>query len=153
MIFPSKAMRDGWRKDAELVSQMHSADQTLPSWVFTVLDILDQNAEENGIESRQPLPGMQFCIGSTVWPGLSKLIEECGEVMQVAGKLMATGGRPDHWDGTDLKERITEELADLMAAAAFVAVRCGLDADAISERRFEKIARFEKWHIEQRGKT
>lgn len=29
-----------------------------------------------------------FSIGSKRWPGISKLIEECGEVLQIAGKLM-----------------------------------------------------------------
>jgi hypothetical protein len=48
-------------------------------------------------------PAGPYSIGSTVWPGLSKLVEEMGEVGQVVGKLIATGGDPAHRDGTDLR--------------------------------------------------
>jgi len=89
-----------------------------------------------------------FSIGSKIWPGVSKLIEECGEVQQVCGKLMGTGGEVDHWDGTNLRQRLEEELADMFAAARFVAFRNGLDAKAIQERCAEKLALFTKWHLE-----
>jgi NTP pyrophosphatase (non-canonical NTP hydrolase) len=68
-----------------------------------------------------------YAIGSETWPGLSKLVEECGEVLQVAGKLMGTGGQVEHWDGTDLRERMTEELADLLAAIDFLQYMNDLD--------------------------
>ena len=89
---------------------------------------------------------MMFAIGSKIWPGLSKLIEECGEVVQVCGKLLGTGGAQTHFDGSDLRERLTEELADVLAAAAFVIERNGLDAVAIEKRVAEKRQRFEDWH-------
>jgi hypothetical protein len=41
---------------------------------------------------RLPYP---FAIGSDAWPGTSKLLEEQGELVQVLGKLMATGGHED----------------------------------------------------------
>lgn len=65
-------------------------------------------------------PPTPYAIGSTEWPGLSKLAEEAGEVLQVIGKLMGTGGHPDHWDGSNLRTRLVEELADLAAAVGFV---------------------------------
>lgn len=40
---------------------------------------------------RMPGDG-SFSLGSRTWPGLSKLVEECGEVLQIAGKIMGTGG-------------------------------------------------------------
>ena len=40
-----------------------------------------------------------FAIGDKKWPGISKLVEEAGEVTQVAGKLMGSGGDILHWDG------------------------------------------------------
>lgn len=89
-----------------------------------------------------------FAIGSTVWPGLSKLIEECGEVQQVAGKLLGTGGAPDHWDGTDLRERLTEELADLKAAIRFVILFNELDRELIETLEEAKMATFELWHVQ-----
>jgi NTP pyrophosphatase (non-canonical NTP hydrolase) len=93
--------------------------------------------------------GTGFAIGSGTWPGISKLVEELGEVAQVAGKLIATGGEPGHWDGTDLRTRMEDELADLGAAIAFVIKRNGLDADRIAERREAKLRLFNAWHRQQ----
>lgn len=87
-----------------------------------------------------------YSIGSVHWPGLSKLIEEAGEVQQVAGKILGTGGRTDHWDGSDLRERLIEEMADLRAACAFVASLNGLDEEAIAQRERKKLAQFMQWH-------
>lgn len=87
-----------------------------------------------------------YSIGSDLWPGLSKLVEECGEVVQVVGKLIATGGDASHWDGTDLRERLTEELADLMAAVVFVSEANGLP---MADRAGAKLELFRKRHQEQ----
>lgn len=38
----------------------------------------------------------KFGIGSTVWPGLAKTMEEAGEVLQLLGKIVARGGDLDH---------------------------------------------------------
>lgn len=89
-----------------------------------------------------------FRFGSTIWPGLSKLVEECGEVLQIAGKLMGTGGEVKHWDGTNLQDRVEDELADLMAAMAFVIEHQELDFDKIQERARMKKGVFEEWHSE-----
>ena len=89
----------------------------------------------------------EFAIGSRVWPGLSKLAEEAGEVVQVIGKLIATGGSPEHWDGLgDLRTRLENEIADLTAACIFVAKANGLDEQRIKERGGVKLARFSRWH-------
>ena len=90
-----------------------------------------------------------YSIGSTLWPGLSKLIEECGEVSQVVGKLLGTGGESAHWDGSDLRLRLQEELGDLLAAIDFVMLRNGLDFSAIQARRSRKYELFNLWHNEQ----
>jgi len=87
-----------------------------------------------------------FAIGSPVWPGLSKLAEEAGEVLQIVGKLMGTGGERAHWDGSDLRERLTEEISDLLAACDFVTSANGLDRAAVDERRANKLALFYVWH-------
>lgn len=87
-----------------------------------------------------------YSIGSASWPGISKLIEEAGEVCQVAGKIMGTGGAVNHWDGTDLKVRLEDEIADLMAACKFVIHACGLDSARIGERMSNKRTLFERWH-------
>ncbi len=87
-----------------------------------------------------------FFIGAQKWAGLSKLIEEAGEVVQVCGKLIANSGRAEHWDGTNLKTRLESELGDLLAAIDFVQMHARLSAAAIQTRRDEKFELFQKWH-------
>ena len=91
----------------------------------------------------------EFAIGSKVWPGLSKLIEEAGEVQQVCGKLIGTGGDAAHWDGTDLRERLEEEIADLIAACEFVRSANQLDRAKIEKRITDKMRLFSQWHRSQ----
>lgn len=89
-----------------------------------------------------------FSIGSDNWPGLSKLIEECGEVLQVAGKLVATGGRTDHWSGHQLDQDLADELGDLQAAIDFAmyANADRLDTARLCARRLAKLRLFLQWH-------
>jgi NTP pyrophosphatase (non-canonical NTP hydrolase) len=88
----------------------------------------------------------KFNFGSQEWAGLSKLSEECGETVQVIGKLIATDGNSNHWDGSDLYDRIEEEIADVLAAAQFVIDYNGLDQKAITQRMNQKYALFSEWH-------
>jgi hypothetical protein len=84
-----------------------------------------------------------FNIGSHTWPGVSKVIEEAGEVIQVAGKLLATGGDTRHWDGQgSLRSRLQQEVADLQAALDFV---CEVNKLKTKSRRARKLALFRKW--------
>lgn len=89
-----------------------------------------------------------FAIGDIDWPGVSKLVEECGEVQQVAGKLMGTGGHAQHWDGSHLPTELEKELGDLLAAIEFVIEHNNgaLNAEAIRERARLKLRRFKQWH-------
>ncbi len=87
-----------------------------------------------------------FAIGAERWPGISKLLEEAGEVVQVGGKLLATYGEVQHWDGSNLQDRLTDELGDLLAAIDFVVMLCKLDAARIMRQRAEKLDQFLAWH-------
>jgi NTP pyrophosphatase (non-canonical NTP hydrolase) len=94
-----------------------------------------------------------FAIGSLRWPGLSKVAEESGEVVQVIGKLMGTGGEPAHWDGSDLRVRLQEELGDLLAAVDYV-LRVNpyaLNELEVAVRRSQKLETFLRWHRQQGG--
>jgi NTP pyrophosphatase (non-canonical NTP hydrolase) len=95
-----------------------------------------------------------FAIGDSIWPGISKLNEEAGEVIQVIGKLMGTGGRTEHWDGAgDLKTRLQEEMGDLHGGhASSSMLQNGLDRKALDERSRKKLDLFIKWHQEQQFK-
>lgn len=92
-----------------------------------------------------------FSIGSNVWPGVSKLVEEIGELGQVLGKLIATHGDPAHWDGTDLRTRLIEEMGDVVGAINFVAL-ANLTIDeriAIGDRSLAKRKLFDQWQEAQ----
>jgi NTP pyrophosphatase (non-canonical NTP hydrolase) len=89
-----------------------------------------------------------FSIGSQVWPGTSKLLEEMGELQQVLGKLIATAGETKHWEGKDLKERLIEELADVKAAIIFFSLTnlTPAECEAIVKRADAKSDLFLAWH-------
>jgi len=87
-----------------------------------------------------------YCIGSNEWNGLSKLIEELGELQQVCGKLIGSQGESNHWSG-DLHAKFIEELGDVYASLDFF-VDMNFSADAqkdIYKRAFVKNTTFRKW--------
>lgn len=89
-----------------------------------------------------------FSIGGKVWPGTSKLIEEMGEVGQVLGKLIGSHGETAHYDGSNLRDRLVEELGDLRAAITFFCDMNMSEAERyrIHERALKKQGVFEQWH-------
>jgi NTP pyrophosphatase (non-canonical NTP hydrolase) len=79
--------------------------------------------------------------------GLAKLIEECGELLRVAGKRLAYYTTDEHPDGgPPLAVRLEEEIADVIAAAKLVTQLHGLDAKRIAERSDAKLRTFLAWH-------
>jgi NTP pyrophosphatase (non-canonical NTP hydrolase) len=79
--------------------------------------------------------------------GLAKLIEECGELIQVCGKKLAYFTTNDHPDGgPPLNQRLEDEMGDVVAAVNIVVQLLGLDEDAIDDRVAQKQALFLKWH-------
>ncbi len=87
-----------------------------------------------------------YCIGSDEWNGLSKLIEELGELQQVCGKLIGSQGESNHWSG-DLHAKFIEELGDVYASLDFF-VDMNFSAEAqkdIYKRAFVKNTTFRKW--------
>lgn len=88
-----------------------------------------------------------YCIGSGHWPGLSKLTEETGELLQVLGKLVGSEGNVQHWSG-DLNQMMIEELGDVLAAIEFFMTINKLDYRLILQRMQEKVQTFNKWHQE-----
>lgn len=79
--------------------------------------------------------------------GLVKLLEELGELTQIAAKKLAYIGTDSHPDGCGgMVVRMEEEMADVRAASDFVQLRFGLDEEAIAARAKMKFERFERWH-------
>ena len=69
-------------------------------------------------------------------PGMSgdgriKLAEECGELVQVLMKTQAYPNSTIHPDGSNLRDRLTEEIGDVLAAIELVCSTHKLDYDLI----------------------
>jgi NTP pyrophosphatase (non-canonical NTP hydrolase) len=78
--------------------------------------------------------------------GLTKLIEECGELVQIAAKKQAYFDTDTHPDGKgSMKRRLEEEMADVMAACVFVAEKFGLDGEFLEARAQKKLELFKSW--------
>jgi hypothetical protein len=97
------------------------------------------------------VPG-PYSIGAAPgeWPGLSRLIEEAGEVLQVAGKIIGTGGAATAYDGLLLRVALVAELGDLLAAINYVVSANSLDPVAVNSRRDRKRTMYGRWHKEGR---
>jgi NTP pyrophosphatase (non-canonical NTP hydrolase) len=94
-----------------------------------------------------------FAFGSKTWPGLAKLCEECGEVVQIVGKLMMVKGWAKHWSG-NLRMKLIEEMGDVLAAIKFVKLYCLTPEEraALVRRENEKFEKFCRWHDEEKRK-
>lgn len=79
--------------------------------------------------------------------GVAKLIEECGELQQVLGKRLAYWDADEHWDGTNLRKRMIEEMGDVMAAIQFVGELYEFFPE-IQDRAFAKLDLFESWEAQ-----
>ena len=91
-----------------------------------------------------------FAIGDRKWPGVSKVVEEIGELGQVLGKLMGSRGKIEHWSG-NLKEMLHDELGDVLGAIRFLIFMCPeLDRQRIERRAAEKFTQFLEWHNQAR---
>lgn len=79
------------------------------------------------------------------YPGIHKLTEECGEVLQCIGKLGPFPKLP-HPDGKGrVIDRLNEELTDLEAAIQYF--RNTNNLDRIEERFLRKVTQFEDWGL------
>ena len=93
-----------------------------------------------------------YCIGSDDWNGLSKLIEELGELQQVCGKIIGSEGNIDHWSG-DLREKFVEEIGDVYASLNYFTTKnfSSEDRNHIIIRMRMKEATFQEWNKEVRN--
>jgi hypothetical protein len=91
-----------------------------------------------------------FSIGGKVWPGTSKVLEEMGELSQVLGKLIGSHGEVEHYDGSNLRDKLVEEIGDLRAALSFFQEfnMTPEENNAVAERIGKKIVLFMKWQAE-----
>lgn len=81
--------------------------------------------------------------------GLVKLMEECGELTQIAAKKLTFPDTDEHPDGQgSMHVRMEEEIADVLAAIYHVVAEYGLDTKFIDQRRKRKLELFRKWSTE-----
>ena len=87
-----------------------------------------------------------FAMATKVWPGTAKLIEEMGELQQVLGKLIMTSGDTEHWS-EDLRPKLVEELADVMAALRFFNLEnlSRAEQESVWVRYNDKLELFREW--------
>lgn len=82
--------------------------------------------------------------------GLTKLSEECGELVQAIAKFTTFKDEcPDkdiHWDGKSVSKSLEDEIADVIAATVVVTEIFRLDLGRIIDRQLYKKALFEYWH-------
>ena len=86
------------------------------------------------------------------WPGLAKLAEECGEVVQVIGKIIGTAGTMRFRDGQTIdRSRLVEEVGDLKAIIGFVEDHAFTAAERSACMRRQAVKRvvFERWRTEE----
>jgi hypothetical protein len=84
-----------------------------------------------------------YSIGSDNWNGLNKVIEEMGELGQVCGKAIGSGGDTSPWSGA-LRDKFVEELSDVQAALNFF-IQHNMTSDEqtqIKKRAKKKFNRF-----------
>ena len=79
--------------------------------------------------------------------GLAKLIEECGELVQVAGKKLAYYTTDTHPDGGPPRNRrLEDEIADVIASCSIVVANLKLNENYIKKRIDCKHTIFKEWH-------
>ena len=79
--------------------------------------------------------------------GFSKLVEETGELQQVAGKMLDYGlACDDHPDGgKPLVDRFIEESGDVIAAIYFIMQKYNLSSEDLNKRTSLKLNTFKAW--------
>lgn len=94
-----------------------------------------------------------YCIGSDEWNGLSKLIEELGELQQVCGKLIGNEGSIAHWS-YNLHDKFIEEIGDVYAALDFFVDKNFSETDnlKILLQTSKKYEQFIQWDKDVRAK-
>jgi hypothetical protein len=87
-----------------------------------------------------------YSIGSDHWPGAAKAIEEMGELLQSLGKLIALGDAGEHWDGTNLRDKLEEEIGDVKAALYWFEKMNKLSKIKTEARSTIKQHTYDGWH-------
>lgn len=87
-------------------------------------------------------------MDTEAWTGIFKVIEECGELQQVLGKLCVYPSG-QHPDGENWRANLVLELADVLAAMSYFMVQnlTPEEINAISNRKDQKYLKFKQWGL------
>lgn len=83
---------------------------------------------------------------------LALLAEECGEVVQVIGKILRHGydsRHPDNMDGPDNRALLEQEVGDLSAAVSIAMERGDIQYSKVTKAHRSKLRRIEKYFHHQ----
>lgn len=126
-----------------------------PFMSYVKLDILKwlENEPHEEVEEAQEDTNNFTPYGFTDpnWPGLGKVMEECGELTQVCAKIIGADGQTIYpWTGRDYGKDLVEELGDVMAIVNWFVARCpNVDTEAVLRRCQEKMEKYDKWAKER----
>lgn len=68
----------------------------------------------------------------------------------MASKIIGNNGETEYFDGTNLADRLVEEVGDLQAAIAYMVGELPFEMKlAIAERTATKAQLFKEWHDKQ----
>ena len=88
--------------------------------------------------------------------GLTKLAEECSELAVVACKKINYMHTDEHPNGTNLRQRMLEEIADVSASIEFVQYKFNVTTEErafIDTRKELKLNLYDEWDTEQHETT
>ena len=80
--------------------------------------------------------------------GLTKIVEECGELIQICAKKIAYMKEDFHPDGQFMRGEIEKEMADVLASIEFVAAKWNLNREVINNRMTHKLRLYNQWDKE-----
>lgn len=81
-----------------------------------------------------------YTMSSQDWPGLAKLAEECGELVQVIGRIIQ-GYHPNG----ELLHNLIDEMGDVRASLIFVCESNGIPKKAVHDRADIKLEKYRGW--------
>jgi len=84
-------------------------------------------------------------IGSETLEGATKVLEEMSELGVELAKALAMGHMGKHWSGRELKKKIEQEIADVLATLSFFVENNDIDHEAIDKRCNKKFKKFCRW--------
>ena len=90
-------------------------------------------------------------IGALTLPGLTKVVEEMGELAQVLAKISAIQEIGRYWDGSNLGAMLIDEIGDVEATLEYLKQKNKLDRKAIKKRKKFKLEKFARWHSNVRA--